>query len=76
MSLDEARRIAAKFAKLPELLSSFRRLCPFPFACAPIVVSDTTPYHFVSPFVACHNKGDEIAAAKAKCPECHHNDVL
>ena len=26
--------------------------------------------------VARHDKGDEIAAAKAKGSECHHNDVL
>jgi hypothetical protein len=44
----------------------FRRLSPFPFAGLPVVAGDTALDHFVTPLVACRDKGGEVAAAEAK----------
>jgi hypothetical protein len=52
------------------------RLSPFPFAGLLIVAGNIAPNHFVAPFVARYDERNEIAAAKAKRAERHHDDEL
>jgi hypothetical protein len=54
----------------------FRQLSPFPFAGVPVVAGDAALDLFVAPFVARHDEGREIAAAKAKRAERRHDDEL
>jgi hypothetical protein len=52
------------------------RLSPFPFAGLLIVAGDTALNHFVTPFVARHDKCSENTATKAKRAERHDDDEL
>src|SRR6266571_1949888 len=52
------------------------RLPPFPFAGLPVVAGNTALDHFVTPLIARHDDGSEVAAAEAKRAERHHNDDL
>jgi hypothetical protein len=53
-----------------------RRFTPLPFSGVPIVARYTALYHFVAPFVACHDEGSEVATTKAKRAERYHNEYL
>jgi hypothetical protein len=66
------RRASLYFPRL-RFLRSFP---PFPFAGLRVVAGSTALDHFVAPILVRHDEGGEVAAAKAKRAERHHDDEL
>ena len=63
--LRASSRVSSLAADSAGFILKYRRLSPFPFAGVPIVAGDVALDHFVAPLVARHDKGGQVAEAKA-----------